>query len=128
MSDETCRLVGLSPENARPEHMIITVLPVPPQCVRPTVCMDNNSSKGEDDLTHVLSSIIKHNNALNKKDLKSISAIEHKRDLQFYISSYIDSDLAGQKNSQKGSRPIKSLRHRLKGKEGRIRNNLMGKR
>lgn len=52
--------MGLSDEFARPEWMIITVLPVPPPPVRPSIQMDG-TSKGEDDLTHKLSDILKAN-------------------------------------------------------------------
>lgn len=52
--------MGLSPEFARPEWMIMTVLPIPPLAVRPSIQMDG-SSTGEDDLTHKLFAIIKTN-------------------------------------------------------------------
>ena len=57
--------MGLSYEYARPEWMIITVLAVPPAPVRPSISMDG-SSKGEDDLTHKLSDIIKANMNVGK--------------------------------------------------------------
>jgi DNA-directed RNA polymerase II subunit RPB1 len=52
--------MGLSSEFARPENLIVTVLPVPPPQVRPSIQMDG-TSKGEDDLTHKLSDILKAN-------------------------------------------------------------------
>lgn len=49
--------------------------------------------------------------------------------LQYHIATYMDNDLPGQPQSlQKSGRPVKSIRARLKGKEGRLRGNLMGKR
>jgi DNA-directed RNA polymerase beta' subunit len=52
--------MGLSEEYARPEWMITTILPVPPPQVRPSIQMDG-SSRGEDDLTHKLSDVLKAN-------------------------------------------------------------------
>ncbi|KAJ3005990.1 UNVERIFIED_CONTAM: DNA-directed RNA polymerase II subunit rpb1 [Siphonaria sp. JEL0065] len=63
MSDETCRLIGLNPAQTRPEWMILTVLPVPPPCVRPSVQVDSGS-RGEDDLTHMLTSILRGHGTL----------------------------------------------------------------
>ena len=49
--------------------------------------------------------------------------------LQYHMATYMDNDIAGQpKAMQKGGRPVKAIRGRLKGKEGRLRSNLMGKR
>lgn len=60
ISDQDIRDMGLSDEFARPEWMIITVLPVPPPQVRPSIQMDG-TSRGEDDLTHKLSDVLKAN-------------------------------------------------------------------
>ena len=121
ISDDTCRLIGLDPINARPEWMILTVLPVPPPCVRPSVCMDFNG-RGEDDLTYMLTNIIRENNAVKKNP----RAVE---ELQNQIIAYMDNEAkAVPQQFQKSGRPIKSIYSRLKGKEGRIRGHLMGKR
>lgn len=63
ISDEDCRLLGLDPKFARPDWMMMTVLPVPPPHVRPAIEMDS-TGRCEDDLTHHLSSIIRDNQAL----------------------------------------------------------------
>lgn len=127
ISDDTCRLIGLDPYNARPEWMILTVLPVPPPCVRPSVAMDYNG-KGEDDLTHMLTNIIR-SNILVKKNKNSRCVNDFKVLLELHVTSYIDNDVSGlSPQLQKGGRPIKSLTARLKGKEGRLRAHLMGKR
>lgn len=133
VSDETCRLIGINPETSRPEWMIITVLPVPPPCVRPSVKMDLSEGRGEDDLTHVLINIIRYNNELKKYSKSGTASnvvAEMKEKLQFHIATYFDNDLKTgiPQNMQRGSRPIKSISSRLKGKEGRIRCHLMGKR
>ena len=67
ISNQDCILMGLDPEWARPEWMLITVLPVPPMPVRPSISMDG-MGRGEDDLTHKLSDIIKANSALARHE------------------------------------------------------------
>src|SRR6478609_6444071 len=127
ISDETCTLIGLNPKEARPEWMIITVLPVPPPCVRPSISMDN-MNRCEDDLTNMLINIVKYNN-LVKKHENGRSVAEFKEQLQNHVTNYINNDVKGVPPSlQKGGRPVKSMTARLKGKEGLIRGHLMGKR
>lgn len=130
ISDDTCRLIGLDPEKTRPEWMIVTVLPVPPPCVRPSVTMDTQG-RGEDDLTSTLKDIINTNINLKKHMDSSHTKIvnEIKTLLQIYVCSYIDNDVSGLPQAMaKGGRPYKSISARWKGKEGRIRGHLMGKR
>lgn len=88
--------------------------------------------RSEDDLTYKLADIIKANQ--NVRRLEQEGAPAHVVDefetlLQYHIATYMDNDLPGQPQSmQKSGRPVKSIRARLKGKEGRLRGNLMGKR
>ena len=131
ISDEDCIALGLDPRWARPDWMLITVLPVPPPPVRPSVMMDS-SARSEDDLTHKLSEIVRANNALKRQD--ESGAPQHMIEeftalLQFHITTYMDNTIAGHPRAlQRSGRPIKSISQRLKGKEGRVRGNLMGKR
>ncbi|GAB2282886.1 DNA-directed RNA polymerase II subunit rpb1 [Dionaea muscipula] len=131
ISDEDCQLLGFNPKYARPDWMILQVLPIPPPPVRPSVMMDT-SSRSEDDLTHQLAMIIRHNDQLRKQERNGapphvISEISQL--LQFHIATYFDNELPGQpRATQRSGRPIKSICSRLKAKEGRIRGNLMGKR
>ncbi len=130
ISDETCRLIGLDPIQARPEWMILTALPVAPPCVRPSVNMDING-RGEDDLTHVYSSILRYNGQLKKRGRRDAgrSIDDLKEQLQIHVTSLIDNDVAGVPQTfHKGGRPINSVSLRLKGKTGRIRGHIMGKR
>jgi DNA-directed RNA polymerase II subunit RPB1 len=130
MTDETCIQIGLNPKTSHPENMIITVLPVPPPCIRPSVKVDNTDNRGEDDLTSVLVNIIRCNNDLLKVKRGSDNMVSVKENLQNQIVAYIDNDLKTgiKRNVLRGSRVTKSLTSRLKGKEGRVRSNLMGKR
>lgn len=131
ISDEDCLLLGLNPKFARPDWMILQVLPIPPPPVRPSVMMDT-SSRSEDDLTHQLAMIIRHNENLRRQERNGAPAhiiTEFAQLLQFHIATYFDNDLPGQpRATQRSGRPIKSICSRLKAKEGRIRGNLMGKR
>uniref|UniRef100_A0A0E0QEI2 DNA-directed RNA polymerase subunit n=1 Tax=Oryza rufipogon TaxID=4529 RepID=A0A0E0QEI2_ORYRU len=131
ISDEDCLLLGLNPKFARPDWMILQVLPIPPPPVRPSVMMDT-SSRSEDDLTHQLAMIIRHNENLRRQERNGAPAhiiTEFAQLLQFHIATYFDNELPGQpRATQRSGRPIKSICSRLKAKEGRIRGNLMGKR
>ncbi|MED6135270.1 DNA-directed RNA polymerase II subunit rpb1 [Stylosanthes scabra] len=118
ISDEDYELLGLNPQFARPDWMILQVLPIPPP---------------PDDLTHQLATIIMHNEDLKRKERSGLPAhivLEFEQILQFHITAYFDNELPGlpRATQRSGGRPIKSICSRLKAKEGRIRGNLMGKR
>tara|TARA_B100000700_G_scaffold308706_1_gene386761 strand:+ start:1687 stop:6048 length:4362 start_codon:yes stop_codon:yes gene_type:complete len=131
ITDEDCRLLGLSPKWCRPEWLICTVLPVPPPSVRPSVKQYNNV-RSEDDITHKLIDIIKTNTTLrNKINNKSIEQmiIDWTNVLQYHVSTLIDNEIPGiSPASHRSGRNLKTLKQRLKGKDSRIRGNLMGKR
>jgi DNA-directed RNA polymerase II subunit RPB1 len=126
--------MGLSPEFARPEWMLVTVLPVPPPQVRPSVSMDGSSGgmRSQDYLTFKLSDILKTNIALKRYDAENAPAHitrEFEDILQYHVATMVDNNISGLPQAmQKSGRALKSIRQRLKGKEGRIRGNLMGKR
>jgi DNA-directed RNA polymerase II subunit RPB1 len=131
ISPEDCVRLGFNEDYARPEWMLITVLPVPPPPVRPSIAF-NDTARGEDDLTFKLADVLKAN--INVQRLEMDGSPQHvisefEALLQFHVATYMDNDIAGQPQAlQKTGRPIKSIRARLKGKEGRLRGNLMGKR
>ncbi|XP_013918320.1 PREDICTED: DNA-directed RNA polymerase II subunit RPB1 [Thamnophis sirtalis] len=131
ISDEECFILGMDPKYARPEWMICTVLPVPPLSVRPAVVMQG-SARNQDDLTHKLADIVKINNQLRRNEQNGAAAhviAEDVKLLQFHVATMVDNELPGLPRAmQKSGRPLKSLKQRLKGKEGRVRGNLMGKR
>ncbi|KAK9843436.1 hypothetical protein WJX81_002541 [Elliptochloris bilobata] len=131
MSDEDCRALGFDPAYARPDWMVLTVLPVPPPPVRPSVLMDS-SARCEDDLTYALGEVVKANNRLRRQEengapqhiIREFGAL-----LQHHITTMLDNTKPGLPVAQQRSgRPLKSISQRLKGKEGRVRGNLMGKR
>ncbi|ODV60282.1 DNA-directed RNA polymerase II subunit RPB1 [Ascoidea rubescens DSM 1968] len=131
ISLEDCRRLGFDENYARPEWMIITVLPVPPPPVRPSIAF-NESARGEDDLTFKLADILKASINVQKLELDGSPQhviIEFENLLQYHVATYMDNDIAGQPLAKhKSGRAIKSIRARLKSKEGRVRGNLMGKR
>ncbi|KAJ8111619.1 hypothetical protein ONZ43_g5576 [Nemania bipapillata] len=134
ISDDDLRDMGLNKDYARPEWMIITVLPVPPPPVRPSISMDGTGQglRNEDDLTYKLGDVLRANS--NVRQALQEGSAGHVADefdtlLQYHVATLMDNDIAGQPQAlQKSGRPVKSIRARLKGKEGRLRGNLMGKR
>lgn len=66
ISDEDLSILGLSATEAHPAWMILTVLPVPPPPVRPSIAVDGGAMRGEDDLTYKLAEIIRANMSLRK--------------------------------------------------------------
>ncbi|KAK9384066.1 DNA-directed RNA polymerase II subunit RPB1 [Kockiozyma suomiensis] len=131
ISDQDLERLGLNADYARPEWLVITVLPVPPPPVRPSIAI-TEAARGEDDLTYKLADILKANANVRRCDQEGAPAHvlnEFESLLQFHVATYMDNDIAGQPQAlQKSGRPVKSIRARLKGKEGRLRGNLMGKR
>ncbi len=129
--DRHLRVMGYDPETAHPAWAIITVLPVPPIAVRPSILLETGI-RAEDDLTHKLVDIIRTNERL--KEAINVGSpeiiIEDLWDLlQYHITTYIDNEVPGVPPAKRRSgSPLRTLAQRLKGKEGRFRNNLSGKR
>jgi len=136
IDDNDCQLMGFDPSKNRPESFIIKYFPIPPVAIRPSVRLEMLSSgPSEDSLTSKLADIVKDNERLKKQNNKTfITGEESKYNqdylqlLQFDIATYFDNDSILPKSEQKGSKASKSISERLKGKTGRIRGNLMGKR
>ncbi|NYZ74979.1 DNA-directed RNA polymerase subunit A' [Candidatus Micrarchaeota archaeon] len=126
--DEDLRRLGVA---VRPEWMVITVLLVPPVTVRPSITLETGE-RSEDDLTHKLVDILRINQRLGEnidagapqliiEDLWEL--------LQYHVTTYYDNETAGIPPARhRSGRQLKTLFQRLKGKEGRFRYNLSGKR
>ena len=129
--DDELVFFGLNKEVARPEWMILTVLPVPPINLRPSITLETGE-RSEDDLTHKLVDIIRISQRLREsRDNGSPQLIiEDLWDLlQFHVTTYFDNQTAGIPPARhRSGRALKTLVQRLKGKEGRFRSNLSGKR
>ncbi|KAH9179794.1 beta and beta-prime subunits of DNA dependent RNA-polymerase [Lactarius sanguifluus] len=124
ISNEDCEILGLRPEHGRPEEFIWQYISVPPVCIRPSVAQDGASN--EDDLTVKLTEIV-FTNALIKQGLAKGAPTAQFMFLQVSVAMYINSELPGVP-SQMGQKPIRGFCQRLKGKQGRFRGNLSGKR
>lgn len=114
----------------RPEWMILTVLPVIPPDLRPMVQLDGGRF-ATSDLNDLYRRVINRNNRLRRLlDLGAPEVIvnNEKRMLQEAVDSLIDNAQKGKAVSQRGQRKLKSLSDLLKGKQGRFRRNLLGKR
>ena len=130
ISDEDCEFLGFDPKYARPEWMIIQNLAVCPPQVRPSVAVDS-SLRSQDDLTHQYNEILKRNKELSKESNArgSTTTMSSTFDLlQFSVATLMNNDLSSARAHKKSGQPIKAIYARLKGKEGRVRGNLMGKR
>jgi len=129
--EEDFEFLGFDQENCRPEWMMLTTVLVPPPAMRPSVVL-NGHLRAEDDLTHKLADIVKANGYLKKYEQEGAPSHivrDYEQLLQFHLATLVDNDIGGQPQAlQKNGRPLKSISARLKGKEGRIRGNLMGKR
>jgi len=114
----------------RPEWMILTVLPVIPPDLRPMVQLDGGRF-ATSDLNDLYRRVINRNNRLKRLlDLGAPDVIvrNEKRMLQEAVDSLIDNSQRGKALSRRGHRELKSLSDMLKGKKGRFRRNLLGKR
>lgn len=131
ITDEDVDFMGFSRYWCRPDWMMCSVLAIPPPQVRPSVLQDNNQ-RSEDDLTQKLVDIIKTNTLLADKISKNIKKKvidEWTNVLQYHIATFINNEIPGiAPSAQRSGRPLKSVQQRLGSKEGRIRNNLQGKR
>jgi DNA-directed RNA polymerase subunit A' len=129
--DDDLELFGFEPESARPEWMVLQVLPVPPVYVRPSITLESGI-RSEDDLTHKLVDIIRINQRL-KENMEAGAPTLIIQDLsellQYHVTTYFNNQASGIPPARhRSGRALKTLSQRLKGKEGRFRSNLSGKR
>lgn len=116
--------------NNRPEWMILTVLPVLPPELRPLVPLDGGRF-ATSDLNDLYRRVINRNNRLNRLlDLNAPDIIvrNEKRMLQESVDALLDNGRRGRAITGSNRRPLKSLADMIKGKQGRFRQNLLGKR
>jgi len=130
IAPDDAKLLGLDARWCRPEWLLVSVLPVPPPPVRPSV--EFNGATSADDLTHQLANIVKSNifleNSIEKGEPADIQE-QYEALLQQRVTAFFDNERADQpQETQRSGRALKTISQRLKGKEGRLRGNLMGKR
>jgi len=131
ITDGDLDLLGYDHTTARPEWFILQALPVPPVTVRPSIILETGI-RSEDDLTHKMVDIIRVNQRL--KESKEAGTppliVQDLVDLlQYHTTTYFDNEVSGIPQAHhRSGRPLKTLTQRLKGKEGRFRGSLSGKR
>ncbi|MFH1510297.1 MAG: DNA-directed RNA polymerase subunit A' [Candidatus Woesearchaeota archaeon] len=131
ITDDDIELFGINPKVVRPEWMVLTLLPIPPVTMRPSITLESGE-RSEDDLTHKLGDIVR----INQRLFENINAgapeiiIEDLWDLlQYHITTFFDNNVAQLPPARhRSGQPLKTITERIKSKEGRIRHNLAGKR
>ena len=140
ISNEDSFVLGVNPEVARPEWLVLTVLPVPPVTVRPSITIQSGE-RSEDDLTHKLVDVLR----INQRLLENMEAgapqliVEDLWELlQYHVTTYFDNEAGGVPPARhRSGRPLITLMQRLKRhpgdkihdkSRGRLRENLIGKR
>lgn len=128
ISPNDCELLGLDPAEGRPEMFIWQFIPAPPVCIRPSVAQDNAST--EDDLTTKLAEIVWVSGMIRsalQRGSPIQTIMEQWEYLQTQIAMYVNSDVPGLQQPGFG-KTTRGFCQRLKGKQGRFRGNLSGKR
>lgn len=131
IQDKDLPIFGINPDVARPEWMVMTLLPIPPVPMRPSITLQSGE-RSEDDLTHKLGDIVR----INQRLFENINAgapeiiVEDLWDLlQYHVTTFLDNNVSQLPPARhRSGQTLKTLTGRIKSKEGRIRNNLVGKR
>jgi DNA-directed RNA polymerase subunit A' len=131
ITDEDLKMFNMDSKAARPEWFVLTALLVPPVNVRPSITLESGE-RSEDDLTHKLVEIMRINQRL-EQDIDAgapqIIIDDLWELLQYHVTTYFNNETPGVPVARhRSTRPLKTIAQRLKGKEGRLRYNLSGKR
>src|SRR3989344_2573509 len=119
--DKDIFMLGLNSQYARPEWGVVTVLPIPPVTIRPSITLESGE-RSEDDLTHKLGDIVR----INQRLFENIKAgapeiiIEGLWDLlQYHVTTYFDNNIAQLPPARhRSGQPLKTITERIKSKEG----------
>jgi len=122
---------ALKIEGGRPEWFVLTILPVPPVTVRPSITLETGE-RSEDDLTHKLVDVVRINERLRKNleiGAPDFIIADIWELLQYHISTLMSNEISTLPPARhRSGRALKTLMQRLSKKEGRFRGNLSGKR
>ncbi|KAH0537813.1 hypothetical protein KQX54_001030 [Cotesia glomerata] len=122
----------MNPNTGMPKDLLITRIPVPPICIRPSVKYDFKIwYKNEDNLTMRLSQIVLLNDQIRQSRERGMKMLQYNDVLEFiqiHTAFYINSQVTGIPLDKQPTNPGRGLVQRLKGKQGRFRGNLSGKR
>lgn len=136
ITDEHVRFLGLDPLMTRPEWLMPIVWPVPPPCVRPMHTTPAHN-RGDDDLTIKLKSVVQTNRQLREctrpdaTKPMGVKARELWVVMQWHVNTLVDNNRGSEytvATHRKNNKPLKTIRERIKGKDGRVRENIQGKR
>ena len=131
MIDDDLLLLSYDYKATRPEWFILQVLPVPPLAVRPSITLESGV-RSEDDLTHKIVDILRVNQRVkeSKESGTPPLIVQDLVDLlQYHVTTFFDNEVSGIPQAHhRSGRPLKTISQRLKGKEGRFRGSLSGKR
>jgi len=131
VSNEDLALLDFNHKAARPEWFVLQVLAVPPLTVRPSITLESGI-RSEDDLTHKVVDILRVNQRVkeSKESGTPHLIVQDLVDLlHYHVTTYFDNEVSGIPQAHhRSGRPLKTLSQRLKGKEGRFRGSLSGKR
>ncbi|KAK2176857.1 hypothetical protein NP493_625g00001 [Ridgeia piscesae] len=131
IKEEDIPLLMMNPDTGRPKDLILTRILVPPICIRPSVISDLKSGTNEDDITMKLTEIIFLNDVIMKHratGAKMQMIMEDWDFLQLQVALLYNSDTSGIPLHMQPKKPMRGFCQRLKGKQGRFRGNLSGKR
>ncbi|MBT7902592.1 DNA-directed RNA polymerase subunit A' [Candidatus Woesearchaeota archaeon] len=131
LSEDDVNFLGFNAKQMRPEWLILTVLPIPPVTMRPSITLESGE-RSEDDITHKMGDIVR----INQRLFENINAgapeiiIEDLWDLlQYHVTTFFNNEVPQLPPARhRSGQPLKTIAERIKSKEGRIRHNLAGKR
>ncbi len=131
ISKEDLKLINIDPAVSDPSWLVLSALLVPPVNVRPSITLESGE-RSEDDLTHKLVDIMRINQRLEQNinaGAPQIIIDDLWELLQYHVTAYFNNETSGIPPARhRSGRALKTLAQRLKGKEGRFRYNLSGKR
>ena len=131
VNSDDLEILGFNSKAARPEWFVLQALPVPPLTVRPSITLESGI-RSEDDLTHKVVDILRVNQRVreSKESGTPHLIVQDLVDLlHYHVTTYFDNEVSGIPQAHhRSGRPLKTLSQRLKGKEGRFRGSLSGKR
>ncbi|ROT82447.1 putative DNA-directed RNA polymerase III subunit RPC1 [Penaeus vannamei] len=122
-------LLCMDQQFSHPKDLILTRLLVPPNCIRPSVISELKSGTNEDDITVMLTEIIFLNNLINKRSSGKVQSIQDSWEhLQLHVAFLMNSEISVPHDLNMARKSTRGFVQRLKGKQGRFRGNLSGKR
>ncbi|KAK8379693.1 hypothetical protein O3P69_019586 [Scylla paramamosain] len=122
-------LLCMNQQFSHPKDLILTRLLVPPNCIRPSVISELKAGTNEDDITVMLTEIIFLNNLINKRSAGKVQSIQDSWEhLQLHVAFIINSEISVPLDLSMARKSTRGFVQRLKGKQGRFRGNLSGKR